>query len=111
MTDVNLAAPCGLYCGTCECLGVNCQGCGHQMGKPFWAAQFNMEICPLYDCSANKKEIEHCGMCNDLPCEIFISLRDPSLSDEEFEKSLAERQENLRRRKQVGTEKWLEEKS
>ncbi len=32
-------------------------------------------------------------MCVDFPCKIFLELRDPNMSDEEFQKSLAARQE------------------
>jgi len=37
------------------------------------------------------------------------NFRDPSLSNEEAEKSLLEKQQILLRRKEIGTEKWLEE--
>ena len=46
-------------------------------------------------------------MCGDFPCKIFLELRDPSMSDEEFQKSLTARQEALKRRKEIGTENWL----
>ena len=110
MPDTNLAPPCGLYCGTCEHLGEKCRGCGHQGGKPFWTAMAKVENCPLYDCCQNRKQLEHCGLCDDFPCETFNSLRDPSLSDEAAEESLRERQKDLTLRKEVGTETWLEEK-
>jgi hypothetical protein len=38
-------------------------------------------------------------------------MRDPSMSDEEAQKSLEARQADLRRRKQVGTDQWIKEKS
>jgi hypothetical protein len=107
MTDVNLAPVCGLYCGNCEYLEVQCRGCGYEQGKPFWTK--GIEVCQLYDCCVNTKHLEHCGMCNDLPCGMFLSLRDPSLSDEEFEKSLVERRESLKKRSLIGTEQWLKE--
>ena len=110
MLDKNLAAACGLFCGNCEHLGTNCKGCGNQKGKPFWAALMNVDTCPLYNCSVNTKKLEHCGLCKELPCETFLSLRDPSLSDEEAQKALVTRQNDLLRRKEIGTEKWLEEK-
>jgi hypothetical protein len=46
-------------------------------------------------------------MCTDFPCEIFSSLRDPSLSDEDAEQALAKRKRELRLRKEIGTEGWL----
>ena len=70
----------------------------------------NVESCPLYDCNINTKQLEHCGVCNELPCKTFSELRDPSLSDKEAQKALLARQNDLIKRKEVGTEKWLEEK-
>ena len=109
--EKDLAAACGLYCGDCEYLGEKCQGCGHIQGKPFWTAQFGVEVCPLYACCVNEKQLEHCGLCENFPCETFTSLRDPSLSDEEAEKALLDRQNALITRREIGTKKWLEEKS
>ena len=108
--EMALAAACGLYCGDCEFLGDKCQGCGHIQGKPFWTAQFGVEVCPLYGCCVNEKQLEHCGLCEKFPCETFTSLRDPSKSDEEAEQSLRERQKDLTSRKEMGTEAWLKER-
>ena len=110
MVDINLAAACGLFCGACEHLGIKCRGCGYQKGKPFWTAMMNVESCPLYSCCVNTKQLEHCGLCNELPCKTFNELRDPSLSDEEAQKALFARQNDLIKRKEVRTEKWLKEK-
>jgi hypothetical protein len=49
-------------------------------------------------------------LCNEFPCETFNQLREPSLSDEEAQKALLERQKDLLKRKQIGTEHWLNEK-
>jgi len=70
----------------------------------------NIESCPLYSCCVNTKQLEHCGLCSELPCETFLQLRDPSLSDEEAEKALIARQNDLIKRKEIGTEQWLKEK-
>jgi len=70
-----------------------------------------LEICPLYDCCLNQKQLEHCGLCVDFPCETFNTLRDPNMSDDEFEKSLISRQQTLRRRAEIGTDDWLQEKA
>jgi len=40
-----------------------------------------------------------------------LSLRDPSLSDEEADKAVIARQNNLIKRKEIGTEQWLKEKA
>ncbi|MBU0567217.1 DUF3795 domain-containing protein [bacterium] len=110
MADKNLAPVCGLCCGTCEYLEKKqCKGCGNVKGRPFWTAQMKIEVCPFYDCCINKKQLEHCGLCDELPCETF-KLYDPSLSPEEGKKQIADRQNEVLRRKELGTEKWLQEK-
>ena len=104
---VNFAAACGIYCGDCEFLDDKCAGCNDVKGKPFWAEMYNREVCGLYDCCVNRKQLEHCGMCEALPCEMFMSQRDPALNDEEFEDSLNQRQKDLITRKEIGTVEWL----
>ena len=110
MAGANLAAVCGLVCGECEHLGSKCKGCVEQKGKPFWTDMMKVEGCPLYICCVDEKHLEHCGLCAELPCETFNELRDPALSDKEAQKALVARKAELIRRKQIGTEKWLEEK-
>jgi hypothetical protein len=109
MSDANYATVCGLYCGACEYLGKNCRGCGYVEGKTFWAAQLPTAICPFYDCCRNQKKLEHCGVCLDFPCRLFTEMRDPSWTDEQFEKSLKERLASLRKRAEIGTAAWLAE--
>ena len=110
LQEKDLAAACGLYCGDCEHFKSQCRGCGQVQGKPFWTAQFGVEVCPLYGCCINEKQLELCGLCDEFPCETFNSLRDPSMSDEEAEQSLGERQKDLTLRKEIGTEAWLKER-
>jgi len=110
MTDASLASACGLYCAECEYLNKNCGGCNSIAGKPFWTAQYGVEVCPIYNCCVDSKCLEHCGLCNELPCETFTVMRDPSLNDEEAEKSLRDRCTNLKLRKQIGTENWIKQR-
>ncbi len=110
MIDKALAPVCGLYCGSCDYFKKQCQGCGHVKGKPFWAAQINDKICPLHNCCLNQKQLEHCGLCDECPCKTFTELRDPSLGEEEAKQALLTRQNELVKRKEIGTERWLEEK-
>ena len=110
MVDKNLAAVCGLFCGTCEHLNTKCRGCGNQEGKPFWTTMMKVESCPLYNCCVNTKQLEHCGLCSELPCKTFNELRDPSLRDEEADEALFVRENDLITRKEIGTEKWLKQK-
>lgn len=108
MAQEELAAVCGLYCGSCEYLGERCPGCGRIEGRPFWTAEFGVDTCPLYACCVHGKDLEHCGLCVELPCRLFLEFHDPALSPQEAEASVRERQEQLLRRKEVGTEQWLE---
>lgn len=107
MTDMNHAPVCGIFCGECPFLGDQCAGCGAVAGKPFWTADMPGGICPLHDCCRNRKELEHCGLCGDFPCRTFLDLRDPNMSDDEFQASLEARKNNLAERREIGTAKWL----
>ena len=111
MSDTNLAPVCGLYCGRCHHFNEKCAGCGNETGMPFWTEMMPAHICPLYDCCRNGRKLEHCGLCEDFPCSVFLELRDPSISDEEFKASLASRQRELKRRAEIGTLAWLNKQS
>lgn len=54
------------------------------------------KVCPMYDCSVNKKGFKDCGTCNELPCRIFLDMKDPNSTEEEHKKSIGERVERLR---------------
>jgi hypothetical protein len=108
MSEKKSAAPCGNCCGSCEFFGEKCSGCCKASGQPFWANQLPIDICPIYSCCTYKKKLEHCGECDELPCEIFLKFRDPSLSEEDAEILVKVRQNDLRMRKRLGTVKWLE---
>ena len=110
VTHKKLAPPCGIYCGDCEHLGDDCRGCGYVAGKPFWTSAMNLQACPIYDCCINYNHLEHCGLCEELPCKSFLELRDPALSEAEFQESLHNRQKELGQRREIGTDKWLEER-
>ena len=103
MDKAKCAAPCGLYCGTCPELDKACKGkpCVDHNGGMFWGK------CDLYECCVKKKKLEHCGLCEEFPCKLFINHNDPSLSKEEAEKANKERQEKLKQRAKVGTKEWV----
>jgi hypothetical protein len=106
--DHGLSAPvCGLTCGDCRFPDDNCGGCGKVKGRPFWTGSLPSGICPIHDCRANGKSLEHCGFCESRPCGIFLKLRNPGLNDEEFQKSIGERTREPRKRLDTGTRKWL----
>ena len=88
---------CGLNCGECQFYPKECAGCNAVKGKPFWTAEATLtSICPLFDCAINQKGFGNCGDCMELPCKIFMDLKDPSISDAEHQKSIQLRINNLR---------------
>jgi hypothetical protein len=82
---------CGLVCRDCKFLGAPCQGCVASEGKPFWVADFAPGVCPIYDCATAQRGYSTCGQCASLPCDTFTKLKDPDMTDEEFQRSLSER--------------------
>jgi hypothetical protein len=88
---------CGLNCDECQFYPKECAGCYAVNGKPFWTAEATSTgICPLFDCAINQKGFSNCGDCVDLPCKIFMDLKDPSISAAEHQKSIRLRVKNLR---------------
>ncbi len=84
---------CGTDCAACSCYGSLCRGCNALEGKVFHAGG---KRCPIYACAVGKKKLVSCGACEELPCPIWRSTRDPSLSDEAFEQSIRDRVSNLK---------------
>lgn len=97
-----LAAVCGLYCGICSnYVDGTCHGCGCQADDCF--AGKKHEVCAIYKCAFNKG-LNDCSSCEDFPCTELIQFTfDPIL------RTHLPVLENLRRRKKLGTEKWIKE--
>ena len=94
MEDISV---CGLNCAECEFYGKTCSGCYAVKGSTFWAQEMmENKVCPLFQCAFNDKGLESCGDCSELPCGLFLQMKDPSLSDEEHEKMIKVRVERLR---------------
>lgn len=83
---------CGLSCGDCPYREGLCGGCRERQGIPFWRQDSG--VCPIYSCTADKG-VCHCGYCPQMPCGIWEGLKDPSESEEDFQKLFAERQRRL----------------
>jgi hypothetical protein len=90
------AAVCGTYCGECDAYleGVCC-GCGYQLG------QTRRGECAIFQCCIVERGLEHCGLCMDFPCQVFVSHAAPL--------DVARRYKALRRRAAIGTIAWLAE--
>ncbi|MCI8632624.1 MAG: hypothetical protein HFE64_03965 [Lachnospiraceae bacterium] len=91
---------CGTECRICAAYGNLCQGCNETRGKVFHAQ--GGKACGIYHCSVNQKRLPSCAACDQLPCEIWKLTRDPSMTEEEFESSIAERVKNLTEVKESG---------
>lgn len=96
----DLISCCGSDCGSCGCYGNLCKGCNAVSGKVFHAPEG--KECPIYDCSRVKNAFQSCGECGKLPCALILETRDPSLSEEEFMKTVSDRVDRLRGREADG---------
>ncbi len=93
--------PCGTNCKECSHFKEGCQGCMVTDGIPFWMPFADMKVCPIFSCCVEKNKLEHCGDCENYPCETYMGLRDPFFTDEQWEASVADRRKNLLNRKKV----------
>lgn len=85
---------CGADCKACSCYGKNCQGCNELSGKVFHAPEG--KTCPIYRCAVYRQHRTSCAGCLELPCEIWNTTKDPSLSQEAFEADLQKRMGRLK---------------
>ncbi len=110
MSEKNLAAPCGVYCGACRSYLLfkknlfeekgyksGCNGCRIRNKK----CSYIKRDCALI----RKNEIEFCYECNTFPCSNLKRL------DEMYSKRYGVSQiKNLKRLQEVGFEQWIQEK-
>lgn len=87
---------CGLVCDECGSYKKECEGCWETNGKPQWVQSLELRACPFYLCCKIEKELNSCGQCNKMPCEKFSDIRDPSISDVEFNSELENRIKRLK---------------
>ena len=84
---------CGEDCSACGLFGKLCQGCNAVNGKVFHAPEG--KACPIFACCA-RRSYAHCASCGELPCDVWRATRDPSMTDEQFNKSVESRIARLR---------------
>ena len=82
MVMEKIVACCGCICDECPYYPVDCQGCPKIDGKPFWLEYKEEDVCSIYQCCVNEKELPHCGRCGSLPCARF-DQQDPTRTPEE----------------------------
>lgn len=46
-----------------------------------------------------KKQLPHCSLCHEMPCEKYFRFHDPDVSEEEVAKMREKQKENIMRRK------------
>ncbi len=102
--DKKLAAPCGLYCGSCidYLLYKHCHGCCCNCGT--CAASEHHKRCEIYMCCIEQKNLETCAECKELPCSNLIRFCYSPVWLHHLPVI-----ENLRRQKNIGTAEWLKE--
>ena len=92
------AAVCGKCCLTCAPVAAGeCRGCGYELGRPPHGE------CALFQCALVVHGVEHCGLCDQFPCDLFRATGDVD--------DLERRIVSLRRREEIGTERWLRERA
>lgn len=92
-----IISACGLVCSDCEFFNSTCSGCIEVKGSTFWAKEMMPgKICPLFDCSVNKKGFRDCGPCGELPCKMFLDMKDPKTTEEEHQKMIGIRVSRLK---------------
>ncbi|PKK89179.1 MAG: hypothetical protein CVV64_15330 [Candidatus Wallbacteria bacterium HGW-Wallbacteria-1] len=91
---VSSLTPCGQDCNGCGHFNNGCVGCMATDGVPFWMEHVPMDSCPVFECSV-ARGVEHCGDCTSYPCRTYMDLRDPSMSDEQWDESVSDRRVNL----------------
>jgi len=88
---------CGLNCNDCEFLGNKCNGCKAIKGQTFWALEMMpTKTCPLYDCAVYQRKYKDCGDWKELPCDLFLKMKDPNSTEQEHKESLKKRVKILR---------------
>ena len=100
--------PCGGYCENCVEYKRVCAGCVETGGKPFHVQQGEADICPVWACVKNRG-IEHCGVCDEFPCDTFLDWYDPARGII----TALRRAGLLMLRKKIGNDawvKWVEDK-
>ncbi len=86
---------CGTDCSACPLYGNPCAGCNEACGKAFHVPEG--KPCAIYACCVNRHHYASCASCDQLPCDLWRATRDPSMTDEQFEKSIADRVDILRK--------------
>ena len=100
--DMKPVSPCGLWCEDCESYSTKCAGCSSQKGKLFWGE------CSIYKC-VSSKGLEHCGLCDELPCDQYLKTFLTYLPKEKHWRVFFQMGDLIYRKKK-GTATWIRQK-
>lgn len=89
------AAVCGRYCLACQAARDNCRGCAYELGRT------DSGDCLIFQCAVVEHGIEHCGLCPEFPCALYLQIKNGRDREALIE--------SLSRRHEIGTERWLDE--
>jgi hypothetical protein len=80
MHGKELETVCGLNCSDCVYVKEGCRGCNAEKGAPFWCGFAVVSVCPVYACCVSERHLEHCGLCDEMPCGRFTQIKDPNMT-------------------------------
>ena len=91
-----MLAVCGTNCGTCQGLGSVCtDGCVASKGQAFWTRQMGIPVCPIYQCVQDNRYSD-CGSCAQIPCNLWMMIKSPEVTEEQHRTSVQERMNALK---------------
>ena len=119
--EIELIAPCGLYCGSCYIYqagfdkdlaeivakdrgyaveDVRCVGCRGTNGRGW--PEVGQPVCETYECCVNRKNLQFCSQCDEFPCLKLAPCRNspPPHNMKVY---------NLVMIKKMGAENWVKE--
>lgn len=91
-----LIGACGCNCGDCRLFETSCDGCYAIKGKACWLHEVGLEVCDFYECSVINKGLNHCGECEEIPCDLFYKNKNPKWTDEYHQSLIISRTELLK---------------
>ena len=110
MSEKNLAAPCGMYCGACRSYLILKKNLFEEKGRKNGCkgCRIRNKNCSFIkrDCALiRKNEIDFCFECDSFPCSNLKKI------DERYtERHNISFVQNLKRMQEIGLEQWLKEK-
>jgi len=102
---IDLASPCGVYCGACPSYIIreSCYGCRPEDRSQKRTSKWR---CKIRQCCLEENKLSFCSQCDDFPCKILTEFQKYGLGDKRRQHR-AESVENLKQIKELGIDSWL----